>query len=231
MFVSIVRAGALVAACAGAMPAAAQRYAGPPAPPMGAAPNLNIPAHDAQGSYDTPNRNLTPGEAAWHVRAALNVAALSCRDAEEVQTVAAYNRMLTGKRAVLAEADLATRATYKAKYGAGWQNRHDGTMTRVYNFFAQPNAQSDFCRVARTALREVEAVPPAVFTAWAQVTLVQLEAPFLDFYRAYDSYRMELADYRAGRGPRMASAMALTATAPVDRAVPIDDEWDTEEGD
>ncbi len=49
-----------------------------PQPPQGAAPNLTIPAATPDGGYATLNRGLTSDAALWHLRAALNVAALQC---------------------------------------------------------------------------------------------------------------------------------------------------------
>ena len=72
-----------------------------PTPPAGAAISFVPPAHDATG-YRTPNRALTPGEATWHLRVALNVAALGCRGPEEAATAAAYNALLKANEATLA---------------------------------------------------------------------------------------------------------------------------------
>jgi len=198
-FRALLAAGALCTT----MPSVAQSFSSadaPPAPPAGAAPNQMIPARDSEGSYLTPNRHLIPEETAWHVRAALNVAALGCRDAYEAQTVALYNAMLRQQREVLAHADSAVRADYHARYGAGWQDRHDDAMTRLYNFFAQPPAQAAFCEVAHAVLAESATVDPEHFLTFAADALPRLEAPFTEFYRAYDAYRVALADWRA-HGP------------------------------
>ena len=139
-----------------AAPAAAQRFDAPPAPPAGAAPNQMIPLRDAQDRYATPNRDLSRDEASWHVRAALNVAALGCRDAAEPETVAAYNRLLRTQRETLAAADAGVKSVYRARHGADWESAHDRQMTRVYNFFAQPTAHDGFCAAAREVLARVD---------------------------------------------------------------------------
>jgi hypothetical protein len=193
-FCALFAAGALSAAT----PSLAQ-YA--PQPPAGAASNQQIPPRDVDGSYQTPNRHLIPEAIAWHVRAALNVAALGCRDAYEAQTTAQYNAMLRQQREVFARAETAVRADYRARFGAGWQDRHDEAMTRVYNFFAQPPAQAAFCDVAHAVLAESGAVDPAHFLEFAADALPRLEAPFTDFYRAYDAYRAALAEWRNGTSP------------------------------
>lgn len=176
-----------------ALPAHAQYRGGQgfdrPSPPAGSVPNQLIPAIAADGRYDTVNHNLSRDQTAWHVRAALNVAALGCRDVAERETVAAYNAMLGRHRASLAAADAAVKGQYRLRYGAGWDSRHDRDMTRVYNFFAQPPAQTGFCRVARDVLAEAGRVAPEQFAAFAADALPRLEAPFTDFYRDYDAWR------------------------------------------
>ncbi|WP_342248707.1 hypothetical protein [Sphingomonas sp. OTU376] len=187
----VIWGAAALVGIACAVPAQAQ-YRGDsrPLPPAGATFNQLIPAIAADGRYDTVNHHISREQTAWHVRAALNVAALGCRDEAERETVAAYNAMLGRHRASLAAADTAVKAQYRARYGAGWDSRHDRDMTRVYNFFAQPPAQTGFCRVARDVLAEVGQVRPEAFAAFAAEALPRLEAPFTDFYRDYDAWRI-----------------------------------------
>ncbi|MEP9358820.1 hypothetical protein [Sphingomonas sp. KR3-1] len=190
---TIIRGAAALVALACALPAHAQYQTSEgawPLPPAGSAPNQLIPAIAGDGHYMTVNLGISREETAWHVRAALNVAALGCRDVAERETVAAYNAMLGRHRAPLAAADLAVKAQYRARYGVGWDSRHDRDMTRVYNFFAQPPAQTGFCRVARAVLAEAAQVSPDRFAAFAMEALPRLEAPFTDFYRDYDAWRV-----------------------------------------
>ena len=172
----------------------------PPAKPPGLPDRIDVPPVGADGEYLTLNHGLLPPDAVWHVRSALNVAALGCRGEQETAIIAAYNAMLRAQRAPLADALRAVQARYKAERGTGWQEQQDTHMTRVYNFFAQPPAQQRFCAVAAAVATEADAVPPADFTAFAVVALVRLEAPFTDVYRAYDGYRRELAAWQARYG-------------------------------
>jgi len=204
-------AAALVALVCAAPAHAQYRYAtedARPLPPAGSTPNQRIPALAADGAYDTVNHGLSPAQMAWHVRAALNVAALGCRDVAEPETVAAYNAMLGRQKMSLAAADAAVKAQYRARYGADWDARHDRDMTRVYNFFAQPPAQTGFCRVARDVLAEVASISPEQFVAFAADALPRLEAPFTDFYRDYDAWRV--AD-RAWSGTRTLQSRTASA--------------------
>ncbi|RYY24467.1 MAG: hypothetical protein EOP62_16570 [Sphingomonadales bacterium] len=163
-----------------------------PRPPASASPNLTLPARLADGSYATPNRNLSEAATIWHVRSALNVAVLTC--SQGTVLAGEYNQLLRVHRAPLkkAHADLSAEAR---------GTDLDAAMTRVYNYFSQPPAQRDFCPVARALLAEAVVTPPSDLAAFAQAALPKLDAPFTAFYSAYESYRADLALWRAGEAP------------------------------
>ncbi len=186
-----------------------------PRVPDGFARSFAAPARDAGGAYRTPNRDLSPSEVTWHVRVALNVAALGCRD-----EATAYNAMLTTEKVPLAGADAGAQAAERAR-GGDWQARHDDAMTKLYNFWAQPPAQGGFCAAAGEALREAVNVEPADFPAFAAAALPRLEAPFVAAFARFDGYRAELARWTARHQPAavpavtVASASTTPTTAPV----------------
>lgn len=161
-----------------------------PTPPASSAPNLKLPPKLADGTYATPNRSLSGAGTVWHLRVALNVAALGCNDA--AHTVAnGYNDLIRTRSARFAESYKAMTAQY------GSLDTLDVAMTRLYNYFAQPPAQPGFCAAAREVLAEVPAVPDAEFPAFAAKAMQRLEQPFLDFYGAYDKYLADLARWTA----------------------------------
>ena len=160
----------------------------PPAMPKGAFPGMVIPAAFADGTYPTPNRNLTAAAKVWHLRAALNVAALACRGPQEATIVAGYNALLAAQKPVLSNAEATYAKEYKAA-GGDWQDRYDDSMTRLYNFFSQSPARDDFCAAAVTVLSDSTIVSPERMPAFAAERLPALERPFTDFYRAYDTWR------------------------------------------
>jgi hypothetical protein len=181
-----------------AVPAAAQD--------MGAMPRQAIPAHDGLGRYITPNIGLSADEVTWHVRAALNVAALGCRDAADAGTDDAYNQMLAAESRPLAAADAGVKAGYRSRYGAAWESVHDRDMTRLYNYFSQVPAHAAFCTTARDILSQAEGLSPIEFADFAAWALPKLDAPFTDFYRQYEAWR----DQRDGQ----AVAVAATTSPP-----------------
>jgi len=156
--------------------------------PAGAYVGMRTPPVMADGRYLTPNRNLSADGTVWHLRAALNVAALACRGPDEDRIVASYNAMLTSHKAVLKTAQARLSDEYKAQ-GGTWQDRYDDQMTRLYNFFSQSQAREPFCRTAATTLAESAASTPAAFTDLASERLALLEKPFTDFFAAYDAWR------------------------------------------
>src|SRR3569623_813331 len=102
--------------------------------------------------------DLSPLESLWHVRVALNGAALGCRDADETTTVAEYIALIRGQSAELAAASAAIDARYKAQYGASWQDARERDMTKLYNFIAPPAAQAVICAPAKAELARLAAV-------------------------------------------------------------------------
>src|SRR3546814_15259591 len=60
---------------------------------------------------------------------------------------------------------------------------------------------------------DLSAIPPADFDAHAGQALARLEAPIVDFYRAYHQYREDLAAWRATHGKEAAAASAASPTA------------------
>lgn len=223
-----VSAVAMVASLA-SVPAAAQEMLAPPAAiatpaavlveeaepelPKGAAPGFEPPAADGAGGYLTPNRGLSGEETTWHLRVALNVAALGCRGA----LVDGYNALLTAHKATLAATAEAVTMRYKARFGQGWQAQQDDAMTRLYNFWALPPAQERFCAAASGVLAEVATLAPDALPGFAAAALPRIEAPLLAFFADYDRWRTAHAGW-AARHTRVAPAAApMVAVAAVTR--------------
>lgn len=187
-----------------------------PVRPAGMAESFVAPPRGADGGYVTPNRALTMDEATWHLRVALNVAALGCRDAEEIATVARYNARLTEKKDALAAAGERMAATYRQRHGDAWQARHDDAMTRLYNFWAQPPAHEGFCRVAHAVLAEVATIEPGALADFAPQALARMELPFITAFADADLYHAQVASWTARHAPPV--MLAVAAAVPVQMA-------------
>lgn len=182
-----------------------------PYPPNQAAPNLIIPLTDVTGRRLTPNVDLSPEQALWQLRIGLNVAALNCRGPDEAVLVANYSRFLTANRAAIARAERAVIATLAAQTGTNGIAARDSLSTRLYNYFAQPPVQQQFCPVATslTALASVE--PTATIVPFAALRLPELDQPFVDFYAAYSRFQ---ADYVRWEALQPRPAITPTAVPP-----------------
>ena len=169
--ISTLLGAALLSGCAsnGGKPVAVR----PPASPV------TVPPVVATRPVAAINANLSQAEALWHMRSALNVAALSCRNAKVAGVAPAYNRMLARHKAVLAAANAAEVAPFRARHGAKWTGAYDVHATRLYNFFAMPTAQAAFCTAAGQVLAKANAMTTEAILGYAPVALAQLEAPFL----------------------------------------------------
>lgn len=180
--------------------------------PAGAQPvmpaGLDLPIRDADGSFETINHGVDPNRTVWHVRAALNVAALYCKGATGTQLVADYNAILKAQRPAFHAADAAIQQDFRASAAGDWQPQYDLYMTRLYNFFSQPMAHEAFCTVASGVSTDARAVPKGGFAGFAPGALARLEEPFLIIYRRYDDYRQSYAAWQRG-----VSGGAATTTA------------------
>jgi hypothetical protein len=94
--------------------------------------------------------DAAPSEAVWHLRAGLNVAALSCRGRGRAPVVGAYSRMLVRHRSLLAQ----SYAAELRHYGAGL-DRH---QTQLYNRFANQRSPERFCRNASAIANQANAM-------------------------------------------------------------------------
>jgi len=167
------------------------------------------------GRYRTINAEIDPIQTEWHVRAALNVAAIGCRGIADGALVNAYNAMLTSQKAELAKANSAVEARFRAA-GGDWQSAHDAYMTRLYNFFSQPAAKAAFCAAADQIAPQA-ATPAGGFQTFAVQALPQLEAPFLETYRQVDAYKLALAQWQAGATTQLAAATPAAVAGPAPR--------------
>lgn len=187
----------LFTACAlMAAPVAAASLPREPEPPGNAAPTLRLPPRDATGEFETPNRDLYGERAFWNVRIALNVAAIGCRGPQAAEMVADYNRLLTRHAQLVRSSETLVIANLARAGGNGIAAR-DKLSTRLFNYFAQPPAQAGFCDEAAEVASELADGSSEHALMRASAWLARLDQPFVDFYHAYDRYRVELVAWKA----------------------------------
>lgn len=137
------------------------------------APEPAWPQMPSAGMHD----DLEKMEAIWHLRAALNVAALSCAS-RHGQIVSHYNAVLARHKTVLAAAYTAETDSARATHGAAYKPALDAHMTKLYNYFAWPPAQEAFCREAAAVAAEAAEVKPAAFEAFSPAALARIDRAF-----------------------------------------------------
>lgn len=184
-----------------------------PLPPMGAVEGMSIPDVGADGKRLTPNRGVTANTALWHVRMALNTAALSCRGGTEPARTQ-YNQILHVHSAVLREANAAVDRNYVAAYGSVGIRQREQLNTVVYNFFSLPPVQPTFCKAAIEVGAKVLAMPSVALLAYAPEALAALEKPFQDFYDAYADYLRRLAEWQSRFGGTVTVVVSPTPLPP-----------------
>ncbi|HEX7857418.1 MAG TPA: hypothetical protein VF503_27370 [Sphingobium sp.] len=153
-----------------AVPANAQLFWQPPdlsTPPVtGTEPGLNLPG-------------ATPTEMqaalVWHLRAALNVAALQCDFEPTLLTTSNYNNMINHHRDELSGAFNTLGAYFKRVNGVvAGQKQLDQYGTRVYSSYSAVQAQIDFCQVAGKVGREAIFAPRGALYKVAQNRIGEL---------------------------------------------------------
>jgi hypothetical protein len=179
--------------------------------PAGASPNMPIPAPLADGSYPTPSLGLSTQGAIWHLRVALNVAALACRGTAGDTIATRYNALLGGRRVAFAGAQAAAFTELRASGAPDPQDAWDDAMTRLYNHYALAPVRDGFCAAADRVLTALPGIAADGLANYAPAALAELDRPFVDFYRAYDAWRYQR---------QAAPGVSVAAVAPV-QVIPV----------
>ncbi|MDR2857872.1 MAG: hypothetical protein LBV50_08485 [Novosphingobium sp.] len=186
-----------------------------PQPPRGAQTNLPVPQADASGVRQTVNAGISRDQATWNLRSAFNVAALNCMQAQHSQILENYRAFLTDNVKRLAAVNKALDQEFKTRYGKGSVARRETYMTQVYNYFALPPTLPAFCDAALAVGNQARTVPAAGLDAFAARSLPEIERVFLEFFRSYEQYRVDLAGWQMRYTPSSLPA-PMAARSPVD---------------
>ncbi|MPS70489.1 MULTISPECIES: hypothetical protein [Novosphingobium] len=184
-----------------------------PMPPVGAAPNMVIPALAADGLRHTVNTGVSPAQAVWNLRSAYNVAALNCMGAQYAPILPGYADFQKRHAKALAAANKTLDKEYRTRFGAKGVREREAYQTQVYNFFALPPVVPALCNAALALTVDLENVPAGQLDAFAPSGLAKAEAPFTEFYNSYEQYRADLAAWEARFGAASAAAVEATPLA------------------
>lgn len=195
-----------------------------PKPPAGASGNLVIPPLDPSGLRQSVNRGISSTQMLWNLRSAFNVAALNCSDPKHAEILPRYRAFLKNYNATLAATNRKVDAEFKARYGAKFTAPREAYMTSVYNHFALPPMMNEFCNAALAVTSDLDAITPpappapprnkgakavpakvptlkpAELEAFAVRSLPNIEVVYDDFYRRYEQYQRDLAEWNAKYG-------------------------------
>jgi hypothetical protein len=171
----------------------------PPRPvsPGFAAETQKVPVRDATGRYVTINSGIAGERAFWQLKTGLNVAAIGCRGSDEAALVSAYNQIIKSHTRTIQAAEKKVIADLARENRTTGVKERDRLSTQLFNYFAQPPAQNDFCRRAANLAKTVATTPSAQLYANATEQLATLDQPFTDFYAAFERYKVDAAAWDA----------------------------------
>ncbi|MEP2988415.1 MAG: hypothetical protein ABJN65_15960 [Parasphingorhabdus sp.] len=161
-----------------------------PTPPFRASASTIVPPLRADGLRQTINRDIGPLQTLWHVRSALNVAALSCTGALYERLTDDYNAFIKNNSSSLRRANNAIKAKFRRENSD--RKAHDRHMTSLYNYWSFSPIRRPFCDQAVQVSQRAIVTKSADLNAFAAETLPQLEKPFTDFYLAFEEYQRDL---------------------------------------
>ncbi|MEE4351001.1 MAG: hypothetical protein V2J26_12305 [Pacificimonas sp.] len=197
----------MLAACAAPEPPAPPPPPPPPPPVVQALEppdphyfNMDLPPKLADGSYQTPNSEIGPLEQLFHFRAALNVAALSCRNMPGYDLASQYNEFIKTFAQPLREANRAIEQKFLREHGAAGSRIRDSHMTSLYNHFAQPTTLAIFCPAARRHLNAALDLSVEGLEGYALPALVEMEQIFQEHFAQIEDYQRSYRQRMEERG-------------------------------
>ncbi len=204
--VAVAAAVAALAACASPPPPAPPPPppVAPPArplPPGGAAANMFIPPVGLNGLRQTVNANVSSAQRIWNFRSAYNVAALNCMQPQHASILTGYKTFLEVHKRDLTRINDTVESEWRKAQGAGYARARDTYSTQVYNYWALPPIQPQFCDAMVQILQQEAVMPAGSVDVFAESGLTKLEGVYNEFYRAFEQYRVDVAAWDARYGP------------------------------
>ncbi|WP_338466431.1 hypothetical protein RXV95_12840 [Novosphingobium sp. ZN18A2] len=181
-----------------------------PMPPDGASATLSVPPTGADGLRVSVNRNISPAQKLWNLRSAYNVGALNCTAAKFAPILANYKDFLKDNNRVLSKTNRELDSEFRKQYRGSYIRAREKYMTEVYNHYALPPTLGDFCEAVLAMSNDARAVKPGDLESFAQRALPNVEVVFDNFYRRYDQWRIDAAEWDAKYAPT-AQAVSLPA--------------------
>lgn len=175
-----------------------------PLPPGGASYVMKIPPLGPDGIRMTVNSNLNDDRLVWHLRSAWNVAALNCLAPEYEPILQGYRTFLADNARTLKSVNDRIEKTYLDRFRVRRDAvvARDGETTKVYNFFANPAARSEFCLAALDVANRYVAADKILPLAFAKENFQTLLLPLEAFFNEYETYQRAAAEWDEKYGER-----------------------------
>jgi len=152
---------------------------------------MSTPSVRPDGYRQTINSDLDKDETIWHLRSAWNVAALNCLGATNQPVLDGYKWFLGKYKKSLAKVNTAIDRKFRNEYGsynAALKARQAHT-TQLYNYFAMPPVLPNMCKAALAVASDAQQNSNQDLGDFALANLPRFEAPYENFFEAYDQYR------------------------------------------
>lgn len=172
-----------------------------PLPPGNAALTQILPPRALDGRFVTANSNVAGDRAFWQLKIGLNVAAIGCRGLEESTLVSAYNNIIKAHGKAIKSTEKAVIGQLSKETKTNGVAARDRLSTQLFNYFAQPPAQREFCPRANEVAQVVSSTPTAQVLEQASALLARLDEPFHHFYQAYAQYQADVVAWDAKYAP------------------------------
>ncbi len=173
-----------------------------PLPPAGAATTMMVPSVGLDGVRQTPNRGISRDESIWHLRSAINVAALNCQGPVWNKIADNYNSYIKLHKTRLTSASRTVDGEYKVRYpGQNGLRVRDTKMTDLYNYFSLPTVKREYCDAALAKSQELLTIPSATLPEYSIGALGDIDGIFIRFFNAYAQYQRDLADWNQKYAP------------------------------
>ncbi|KMS54931.1 hypothetical protein V474_17840 [Novosphingobium barchaimii LL02] len=172
-----------------------------PSPPMGAPLEMTVPPVAEDGQRHTVNYGISTSQTVWNLRSGYNVAALNCVEPQFAPILDGYKRFLKTYDKSLTKASAEIDRSFKTQHkGRAAIVARETYQTQVYNFFSLPPVDAGFCKAAMELSAELTTIEPSQFENYSYQGLAKLEAPFKEFFTAYEQYRADLAAWQSRYG-------------------------------
>ncbi|WP_052505581.1 hypothetical protein [Novosphingobium sp. P6W] len=172
-----------------------------PSPPMGAPLEMTVPPVAEDGQRHTVNYGISTSQTVWNLRSGYNVAALNCVEPEFAPILEGYKRFLKTYDKSLDKASAEIDRSFKTLHkGRAAIVARESYQTQVYNFFSLPPVDAGFCKAAMELSTDLTTIEPSQFESYSYQGLAKLEAPFKEFFTAYEQYRADLAAWQSRYG-------------------------------